>query len=439
MAKFIIKGGRPLKGAVRIGGAKNAGFKLMIASLLASGESRLLNVSKIGDVAITRRIIESLDGKVNSPGERTVFINPSGISKYKIPPRFGSISRTTSLFVGPLLARFGKAEFPLPGGDSLGARPIERFIAGFKALGARVKIEKEMVKVSCLHLRGFKYRFAKSTHTGTEAMIMVAVLARGETLIENAALEPEIDDLISFLNKSGAKIKRLSERKIKIEGVNNLKGSIYAVMPDRNEAVSYACAAFGTKGDIIIENARADDLAAFLEKVKMAGGKFEVADYGIRFWYERPLRAVGIVAKPHPGFMSDWQPLWTVLMTQAKGRSQIVETVNNFRFQFADSINKMGGEIQLFNPKIKDPESFYNFTLETDRPEDFHAAYVSGPTPLRSTEMRVPDIRSGATLTLAALIAKGKSILTNVEHIDRGYENLDGRLRELGANIKRVD
>lgn len=439
MAKFVIQGGRPLKGAVRVGGAKNASFKLIIASLLARGESRLLDISRIIDVKTTKEVIKVLGGKVESPGKGTVFVNPDKIKTYKIPREFGYKSRASIMFAGPLLARFGQALLPYPGGDPIGRRPIERHLQGLKALGVKVKSSNSFVRLSCRHLVGARYRFAKNTHTGTETLIMAAVKAKGTTILENAALEPEVDDLIEFLNEMGAKIERLPNRKIKIEGVTGLKGAIHKTIPDRNEVVSYACAALATKGDIIIQNAEKIHLQAFLAKVKEAGGYFETGCYGIRFWYEQPLKATNITTAPHPGFMTDWQPLWALLMTQAKGRSKIVETVHNNRLGFTKDIVKMGAKIKLFNPKVAEPAKFYNFNLEDDRPEYFHAAKVSGPTPLKGMNMIIPDIRAGATLTLAALIAKGKSTLSGIEHIDRGYEDLDGRLKELGANIKRVN
>lgn len=438
MAKFIIKGGKPLKGAVKIGGAKNAGFKLMIASLLASGESRLLNVSKIGDVEITKKIIKALGVKIDSPGEGTVFVNSDSLKTWKIPKDFGYQSRASIMFAGPLLARFGKAHLPLPGGDQVGKRPVERHLEGLKALGARASFRNGFLQLSCSCLKGSRYRFAKNTHTGTETMIMAATMARGKTLLENVALEPEVNDLISYLNKMGAKIKRLAGRKIKIEGVKRLQGVIHRVMSDRNEAVSYACAALGTKGDIIIENAPQEHLAAFLEKVEEAGGRFEKAGYGVRFWYEKPLKATRVTTKSHPGFMTDWQPLWTTLMTQAKGESEIIETIYEYRFGFTEDLIKMGARIKLFNPQVVNPKKFYNFNLEDDRPENFHAARVYGLARLKGMNLKVADIRAGATLTLAALMAKGKSILSGIEHVDRGYENLDDRLQQLGADIERT-
>jgi UDP-N-acetylglucosamine 1-carboxyvinyltransferase len=439
MTKYIIKGGKPLRGAVRIGGAKNSSFKMMIASLLAEGESRLLDISRIGDVGITKEVIEILGGQVKSPGKGTIFVNPDKLKSFRIPQDLGYKSRASIMFAGPLLARFGQAYLPLPGGDQIGRRPIDRHLEGLKALGVRVKNVDGFIRLECQALKGTKYRFAKNTHTGTETLIMAAVLAKGTTLLENAALEIEVDDLIDFLNKMGAKIKRLPKRMIKIEGVKKLKGTIHKAIPDRNEAVSYACAALATKGDIIIENARAEHLTPFLDKVKEAGGCYETDHYGLRFWSEKPLKATDIMTAAHPGFMTDWQALWTTLMTQAQGQSEIIETVYEYRFGFIQDLLEMGAKIELFNPEVKNPENFYNFNLDDDWNDNFHAARVFGPTKLKGRKMKVIDIRAGATLMLAALLAEGESVLLDEGHIQRGYEDLDLRLKELGAQIKRID
>lgn len=439
MAKFIIHGGSPLKGTVAIGGAKNSSFKLMIASLLAEGESRLLNIAKIGEVEISKKIIKKLGGQVTTPGDQSVFINSDKLKTANIPKDFGYASRASIMFSGPLLARFGQARLPLPGGDRIGQRPIERHLEGLKALGVNVSFEKNFIKFHCPRLKGAQYRFAKNTHTGTETMILAACKAQGKTLLENAAQEPEIDDLINYLNKMGAKIKRLSDRRISITGVKKLKGTIHQAISDRNEAISYACAALGTKGDIIISNAQEKHLEAFLTKVKQVGGRYEIGNYGIRFWYEKPLQACKIITEPHPGFMTDWQPLWTTLMTQAQGESRIIEAVYDKRLGFTKNLIKMGAKIKLYNPKISDPKKFYNFNLEDDQPGNFHAAKVFGPTPLKGQKLIAADLRAGATLTLAALMAQGQSIINGVEQIDRGYEKLDIRLKQLGADIKRVE
>ncbi len=439
MAKLIINGGIPLMGSIRLGGAKNASFKLMIASLLCDSDSRLLNIPDIGDVHITRKIMEQLGARVADCGERIFCINTAGLNESKIPQEHGEGSRASSLFAGALLAKFGEAEFPLPGGDKIGKRPIERHLEGLQALGVQIEITGNTLRLRAKNLKGNHYKFPKNSHTGTETLIMAAVKAKGRTVIENAALEPEVDDLIAFLNKCGARIKRTQPNVIEIDGVLQLQGSIHRIMPDRNEAVSYACAALGTKGDIIIENAKAEHLQAFLNTVREAGGFYDIADYGIHFWYQNPLRATKLTTRPHPGFMTDWQPLWTVLMTQAEGNSEIVESVHNNRFGFTGELNRMGAKIELFNPEVKNPDEFYNFNLADDNPEFFHAARISGPTNLKPIQTTVKDIRNGATLTLAAIIAKGESVLENVEMIDRGYENFDTRLRRLGADIQRVN
>lgn len=438
MSKLVISGGRSLKGSVRLGGAKNASFKLMIASLLSEGECRLLNFSKIADVDITKKIIISLGGQVKKAGERTLFINARTVNKFVIPEKLGLASRASTMFIGPLLARQKKAVVPMPGGDKLGKRPLDRHFSGLKALGAKIEFINGMFKVKAEKLKGAFYTFPKNSHTGTETLIMAACKAEGKTVLNNAAQEPEVDELIEFLNKMGAKIKRTAPRKIEISGVKKLKPVIHKIMPDRNEAISYAIAAIATKGDIIVENARAKDLKAFLEKLKLAGGGFEIGNYGIRFYYQKPLKAVGIITKPHPGFMTDWQPLWAILATQAKGESRIIESVCLNRFQYVPFLQKMGAKVKFFQPQLKNPESFYNFNLQDDKKNIYHGIKIFGPTPLKAIKAKVPDLRAGATLVIAGLIAKGRTVLEDVEHIDRGYEGLDFRLLELGAEIKRV-
>jgi len=437
MAKFIINGGFPLRGAVRLGGAKNASSKLMIASLLAKGETRLLNLARIGDVAITKKMIESLGGKVSCHGERTSFIDATGIKNFQVSEEFAKESRMSTMFVSPLLSRFGQAILPLPGGDKIGLRPLERHFGGLEKLGAKIEFTNGCFRVSCRKLRGAHYCFDKNTHTGTETLIMAAVCAEGRTILENAAQEPEVDDLIKFLSKMGAKIRR-SNRTITIDGVLQLHPAIHSVMPDRNEAVTYACAALGTKGDIIIENARKEHLGAFLEKFREINAGFEIADHGIRFFYKGDLVATKVITKPYPGFMTDWQPVWTALMTQAVGESTVIETIFPSRFVYVNYLIRMGAKIRFFNPKVRNPEKFYNFNLENDNPQNFHGLKIKGPQILSGIKVKIPDLRAGATLVLAALIAKGESLLTNVYQVDRGYENLDMHLMELGAEIKRV-
>ena len=278
MAKLVIKGGTPLKGAVKLCGAKNSSYKLMIASLLCPHENRLLNFSRIADVMLVKKILESLGAKVHSAGDRTMFINAQKVTSSVVPPELGLASRASSMFLAPLLARSKKAIVPLPGGDKIGKRPLGWHFDGLKAMGAKITVKGKLLKASCDKLKGTNFTFPKNSHTGTETLVMAATLAKGETVLNNAALEPEVDDLIEFLNKQGAKIKRLANKAINITGVTSLKPAIHQIMPDRNEAVSYAIAALVTKGDIILENAQKNHLVAFLEALKNQSFQHKLED-----------------------------------------------------------------------------------------------------------------------------------------------------------------
>ena len=439
MAYFSIHGGVPLSGSVRLGGAKNASYKLMIASLLADSQSRLLNFSHISDVELVEKILTYLGAGVKHAGERSIFIDPTSIQQNQIHPDHGEQGRFSTMFIPVLLHRFGRAQVPAPGGDKLGSRPLDRHFDGLQAMGADIIVQDNMYLVTTQGLRGTTYRFAKNTHTGTETLILAAVKAQGTTVLENAALEPEIDDLIDFLNAMGAKITRLPDRVIKIEGVDRLHGAIHSLIPDRNEAVSYACTALATKGDVVIENAKPDHLAVFLETLRQAGAGVETGSYGIRFYFKQTLTATSIETHIEPGFMTDWQPLWAMLMTQAQGESVIHETIMPNRFQYVADLQTMGASITMFQPEVADRDATYNFNLSDDRPEYYHGIKIQGPTQLRSGKFNVRDLRHGATLVGAALCARGESTITQIEHIDRGYEALDQRLRSMGAQIVRRD
>lgn len=438
MSSFHVTGGKPLYGSVRIGGAKNASFKLMIAAILGDSDSRILNFSHISDVQAVKNIIIQLGGTVTEAGERALFINPTQMNSYEVDPSLGAQGRFSTMFLGPLVSRFGKAIVPAPGGDKIGKRPLERHFEGLQKLGISIEEKNGMYYASADQLTGMTYRFDKNTHTGTETIIMAAVKAKGKTILENAAEEPEIDDLIEFLNSMGAQIRRRAHRVIEIDGVDTMHGAIHTIMSDRNEAVSYACAAISTKGDVIIENARVKDLQAFLDKLEEVGAGYEAGQYGIRFFYKGTLRAADIVTEIEPGFMTDWQPLWATLATQCEGKSVIHETIMQNRFQYVDELVKMGAHIRKYNPEVLHPEKVYNFNVEDDRSEYYHAIEISGPTHLHAGEFTVQDLRHGATLILAALVAQGTSIINHIDLVDRGYEKLDERLRSMGALIERV-
>lgn len=434
---FEVTGGQPLFGSVRVGGAKNASFKLMIAATLANSESRLLNFSKIGDVELVKDIIIHLGGTVRQVGERALFIDPRGITNHTLDKAHGAKGRFSTMFIPSLLHRFGQAVVPAPGGDKIGKRPVNWHFEGLEALGATIKTENGMYVATADQLTGAEYTFEKNTHTGTETLIMAAVLAKGKTVLHNAAEEPEIDDLIEFLNSMGAWIRRRPNRTIEIQGVDFLTGSIHKVMADRNEAVSYACAALTTKGDIIIENANADHLQAFIDTLHQMGAGVDVGPYGVRFFYDQPLQAVDITTSIHPGFMSDWQPLLATLLTQCQGTSILHEVIHPNRFQYVDALQAMGANIEKFNPEVENRDQVYNFRLEDDHPDYYHALRITGPTQFKPGEFEVVDLRHGATLTIAAMAADGTSKIKGIDHIERGYEKLDEKLTALGAKIKK--
>jgi UDP-N-acetylglucosamine 1-carboxyvinyltransferase len=287
-------------------------------------------------------------------------------------------------------------------------------------------------------LNATEYKFSKNTHTGTETMILAAVLAKGTTILENSAEEPEVDELVTFLNQMGAKIVRKDKRTIVIEGVSKLSGTKFRIGPDRNEIVTFAVAAIVTHGDIFVKDINKNGLEEFLIMLQKAGGGFEEKNNGIRFFYKGLLNPTDVTTSFYPGFMTDWQGPWALLMTKANGVSTIHETVYENRFTYVDELKKMGANIKLYNPQVDNPETVYNFNIKDDEKEFFHAAKITGPTVLHNGILSIADLRAGATLVLAALAAKGESVLFGVEHLDRGYEQFEKKLKTLGANIERV-
>lgn len=440
MEEFVITGGVPLRGEVEVSGSKNVALKAVVAALLTDEEVVIEGVPLISDFSTMVKIIRHLGVQAQLEADHRLRICAKNISRFQVPLEMGARLRTSSMVIGPLLSRFGKAIIPNPGGCRIGARPIDRHIEGLKGLGAQITYSQKdgYFRAQAKRLSGTTCKFSKNTHTGTETLILASVLASGKTTILNAASEPEVDDLILLLNSMGAKIRRVKPREIVIEGVKRLSQTTYKIMPDRNEAVTFAVAALVTGGDVLVKNTQREYLRAFLEKLDEAGGGWEPGKDGTRFFWQKPLRATEVITACYPGFMTDWQAPWTLLMTQAKGRSMIWETVYENRFQYVPELEKMGAKIEFFNPPVKNPKEFYNFNWEDNRPEYFHDARVFGPSKLHNAILNISDLRAGATLVLAALAAEGKSYVSGIEHIDRGYENFEERLKKLGAEIKRI-
>ena len=438
MQKFIVKGGRKLSGNTSVFGSKNVALKAIVASCLTNEEVVIKNIPLISDFMVMTEIIGEIGGRVSIIGH-TAKIRLEKIKKQNFTRECGF---NKDIFYVPRTASFRerKAIIPNPGGCRIGARPIDRVIKGIKKMGVKVSYNRKdgFFHLSTLGvLNPVSYKFDKNTHTGTETMILLSVLVKGKTILENTALEPEVDDLIEILNSMGADIKRTGKRRVEINGVDKLHGAEITIPPDRNEVVTLAIAAIITKGDIFIENISIRGLEEFIEVFKKAGGGIEIRDLGIRFYYAGKIKALDITTTFYPGFMTDWQGPWVIMMTQAEGVSVVHETVYENRFNYVAELEKMGAEIELFNPQVKDPEKFYNFNYEDNKPEYKHAVRISGPSSLHNAVINISDLRAGATLVLAALAAGGESIIFGVEHLDRGYEKFEKRLRALGANIKR--
>lgn len=440
MEKFVINGGKKLKGTVSVSGAKNVALKALVAACLTDEKLIIHNVPLISDFFVMADIIKELGGEI-SINDHVITVQLKKFAKDKISLDKAAEIRTSSMFLAPLLARTGQAIIPNPGGCRIGARPIDRVIKGLEAMGVGVVYNSAdgYFHAKASELCGTRYKFEKNSHTGTETLMLAGVLAKGKTVLENAAQEPEVDELIRLLCLMGADIKRTAPRTIVINGVKKLKAADFSINPDRNEIITLAIAAIITEGDIVIKDAKKQNLLSFLQQLKIAGGGYEEKNGGIRFYYKGDLKPTDVATSSYPGFMTDWQGPWAVLMTKAKGNSTIHETVYENRFGYVPELKKMGAKITLFNPKIKNPDKIYNFNLEDDTGEYFHAAKIYGPTALHNGALTISDLRAGATLVLAALAAKGQSVIFGVDHLDRGYEKFDKRLKNLGADIQRID
>lgn len=445
--KFIIEGGIPLKGEVKISGAKNAVVKEIAAALLTLNQLTLENVPAISDVEVDLEIIKSLGIEVSrSPG--VLVLRPPISLKTEVPARLSGQSRGSIIVMGPLLARQGRVVLPAPGGCAIGARPLDRHLAGLEALGAKFVIGKEKIVGTAKKLRGGRVVFKKRTVMGTENIILAAVLAEGETEVSGAAQEPEVDDLILLLTEMGAQIERNLHNPgiLHIQGVQSLDGARHRVLPDRNEAVTYGVAAAVTRGDILLTNLNTADLTSFLAKLQKIGVSWEVQGKNLRIYVKEGtvFEPVEVETSPHPGFMTDWQQPLTVLLTQAKGISLVHETVYEDRWKYLTELKKLGAQVELLTPKElgrKFASGDYEFDWPLDsargkkEPKSF--AKITGPTPLRGGEVQITDLRAGAALVLAALAAAGRSEISGVEHIERGYEDFEGKLSRLGAKITK--
>ncbi|HOB21911.1 MAG: UDP-N-acetylglucosamine 1-carboxyvinyltransferase [Firmicutes bacterium] len=415
MGKLQIEGGRRLEGVIPISGAKNSALAIIMAAALAKGESILENVPHDTDVAVACQILEELGVKTFWDHEGKLHIQADNLRAYQAPHELVRKMRASFYVAGVLLARLGKAEVPLPGGCSLGSRPVDFHLKGFSSMGAEISIEYGCMKAEAKKLSGCKYYINRASVGTTVNLMLAASLAEGTTLLENAAKEPEIVDLAIYLNSMGAKIRGAGTEVIRIDGVKELVGVEYDVIPDRIEAGTYLLAAAITGGDITVTDVVPEHLRAFLLKLRETGVQVEEGESTIRaICRERP-KAVDIETAPYPGFPTDLQQPFLALMTIADGTSVIRETIFD-RFRFVDELRLMGADVK------------------TER----DTAIVRGVDKLLAAPIEATDLRAGAALVLAALAAEGVTTITGVEYLDRGYEFLEDKLASVGAKVKRL-
>jgi UDP-N-acetylglucosamine 1-carboxyvinyltransferase len=422
MQKFIVTGGVPLRGEVRIAGAKNAVLKMMAAAALTDDRCVLRNVPRISDVQILRGVMTDIGFSINPYEDDGLEITAAGADWLFVPLEAAMKMRSSFILLGPLLTRFGRVIISNPGGDRIGRRPVDLHVDAMRALGAEIEYKNGYYFAQAPGgLRGARIRFPYITVMGTENAMLAATLARGTTTIENAAQEPEVEDLVAMLRAMGAKIERTAPHRLEIEGVDRLHGVEHRVLGDRLEAGTFAMAAAVTGGDVTVRGVDPAHLGAFTDVMAGMGISFEVFDTdggGLRVRGGDGIRPADVETQPYPGFATDLQAPLAVLMTQADGVSTIHETIYEDRLDYTMELVKMGAVIEVLDER--------------------HAS-IAGPTPLHGREVEIADLRAGATLILAALAAAEPSVISGVEHVDRGYEAIESKLVALGAQITRID
>ena len=419
MEKLIVKGGNRLVGAVKTSGAKNAVLPIIAASILGTTPSHLDEVPMLEDVHTISEVLKCLGLSVEcSPEKNVLDIDSTEITSYEAPYELVRTMRASFLVMGPLLARIGKARISMPGGCAIGARPIDIHLKGFEALGVKIEQGHGYIEASAPEgLKGTSIYFDFPSVGATENIMMAASLAEGTTILENAAEEPEIVDLANYLNKMGAKIRGAGTDAIRIEGVEKLHGADYTIIPDRIEAGTYMIAAAMTGGDVIVENVLPEHQKPLIAKLREAGAVVEEDIDKVRVIGKNPLKAVSIKTLPYPGFPTDMQAQMMAMMVIAEGRSKVTETVFENRFMHVVELNRMGAQIST----------------------EGRSAVIDGPCKLTGCDVRATDLRAGAAMILAGLVAEGTTRIGDLHHIDRGYENIVAKLKNLGADIERID
>ena len=419
MDKLVIRGGSPLLGTVRISGAKNAALPCMAAALLTEDEVILENIPQVRDIETTRRLLAAMGAEVELGYGRAHHRTTIQSAKLATPEASYELVKTmraSTLVLGPLVARCGRARVSLPGGCAIGARPIDLHIKGLERLGAKITHDHGYVEATTDRLRGAEIVFDKITVTGTEDLLMAATLAEGETILQNCAREPEVADLADLLNKMGAKIHGAGTSTIHVKGVSKLHGAKHRIIPDRIEAGTFLIAGALTGGDVKVSGCDPAHLTSLLQKLQEAGVKTTHTVDAIRVMGDKPLQAADVDTEEYPGFPTDMQAQYMALATQADGTSIVTENIFENRFMHAQELVRMGASIKI----------------------EGRRAIVRGKTPLSAAAVLASDLRASASLVLAALVADGETIIDRVYHIDRGYEHIEEKLKGLGAEIRRM-
>lgn len=417
MEQYAIKGGNPLVGEVEIGGAKNAALPIIAAALMSEETVHIDNLPDVRDTNVLLEAMQSIGVMIKREDRHRVTIYPSRINNLVVDGEGVRRIRASYYFIGALLARYKKAEVALPGGCDIGCRAIDQHIKGFRALGADVNIEYGLIKAEAEHLKGSHIYMDVVSVGATINIMMVAALAEGQTIIENAAKEPHVVDLANFLNSMGANIKGAGTDVIRIKGVSHLHGTDYAIIPDQIEAGTFMFAAAVTKGDVTVKNVIPKHLESITAKLLEIGCEIEESDDAVRVVAAKPLRHTQVKTLPYPGFPTDMQPQITVALALSKGTSIVTESIFENRFKYVDELTRMGANIKV----------------------EGNTAIVDGVSKYTGAKISAPDLRAGAALVLAALAADGYSVVEDIHYIQRGYEDFHLKLQSLGAQIDKVD
>jgi UDP-N-acetylglucosamine 1-carboxyvinyltransferase len=427
---WVIDPVGPLHGDVRISGSKNAVSKLMVAALLARETSMITNAPRIGDVEITAGMLRSVGAAVEIAGG-SVVIDPDLLGQSRIPVSYSGLNRMSILLVGPLLHRIGEAFVPFVGGDRIGPRPVDFHVEALRQFGAEVQITDQGLEAKAVKLHGARIRLPWPSVGATETVLMTAALAEGRTILENAAIEPEVVELALFLQRMGARIELQPDRRFVVEGVPHLTGADQRLGGDRIEAFSYLVAGLATGGSVRITGCAQERLVTAITTLQRMGASFRITDDTVTAWADR-LRPCAVRTSPHPGFMTDWQPPLIVLCTRAHGMSVVHETLFEDRLGYIDALQLMQAEVELFEQCLVGDACRF---AETGA---LHSALVRGVSPLQGAEVEMPDIRAAFAYVIAAAAAGSPSVLHGVHHLERGYDQVFEKFSELGLGIRQL-